>query len=249
MIARDILVAYADTLLDIDNFSDYSPNGLQIAGGATVTKIATAVTASQQAIALASQWQADVLVVHHGYFWQNEPRPIVGAHHARIAALIQNNISLLGYHLPLDQHAKLGNNAQLARLLGLEITALLPTPLYGVATLLPQPQSAQQFAVLVSQQLGNNTVILGDDSKSIQKIAVCTGGAQNQFASIITLGFDAYICGEASEQQYHQALESNTCFIWAGHHATERYGVQALGSHLAAHFGIEHRYFELDNPV
>jgi dinuclear metal center YbgI/SA1388 family protein len=214
-----------------------------------VRRIATAVTASQQALEDAIAWGADAILVHHGYFWRNEDAAITGIKKRRIAQLLRNDVSLLAYHLPLDAHLELGNNAQLGKLLGLEAQGRFGEQDIACVGALVQPQSLSRFSQQVAHGLQRTPQVIGDGTRDIRRIAWCSGGAQGYFEQAIAQGVDAYLTGEISEQNYHLAQESGVAFIAAGHHATERYGIQALGNHLGAQFGLEHRYFESDNPV
>jgi len=240
---------YNASLLQTNLFKDYCPNGVQVEGRAEVRRIATGVTASQQVLEEAIAWGADAILVHHGYFWRNEEATIVGIKKNRIAQLLRNDVSLLAYHLPLDAHAELGNNAQLGKLLAL--TELGRFGEQNIAWLgsLAQPVKLEQFALQLTHVLYRAPQVIGDGDKNIQKVAWCSGGAQGYFEEAIALGADAYLTGEVSEQNFHLANETGVAFIAAGHHATERFGIQALGKHLERQFGLEHRFFDQDNPV
>ncbi|NCN22728.1 MAG: Nif3-like dinuclear metal center hexameric protein [Gallionella sp.] len=243
------LCDYNASLLQTFMFKDYCPNGLQIEGRAEVKRIATAVTASEWVVDAAISWGADALLVHHGYFWRNEDAAIVGFKKRRIARLLSDDVSLLAYHLPLDAHDELGNNASLGRLLGLR-----PMGKFGEQNIawlgeLEQPQTLRQFTQLIERGLRRTPQVIGDPDKMVRKVAWCSGGAQGYFEAAIALGVDAYLTGEISEQNYHQANESGVAFIAAGHHATERLGIRALGEHLQVRFGLEHRFIDQNNPV
>ncbi|MEN9725105.1 MAG: hypothetical protein RLZZ98_614 [Pseudomonadota bacterium] len=243
------LVDYTRQLLQVERYADYCPNGLQLEGRASINKIVSGVTASMALLESAKNAGADAILVHHGYFWKNEDAAIVGLKRNRIKFLLENNISLLAYHLPLDAHPALGNNAQLAQKLGLEVKSWQGNQgLVGLG-ILPAAPSLKDFSQYVENQLQRPPLVIGDMNKSIKNVAWCTGGAQGYMQDAIDLGVDLFISGEVSEQTYHLARESGVAFIAAGHHATERYGVQALGEHLAQYFGIEHEYIEIDNPV
>jgi len=245
----DELRDYNASLLQTFMFKDYCPNGLQVEGRAEVKRIATAVTASQWVVDEAVSWGADALLVHHGYFWRNEDAAIVGFKKRRIARLLRDDVSLLAYHLPLDAHDELGNNAGLGRLLGLR--ALGKFGEQNIARLgeLEQPQILRQFTQQIERGLQRAPQVIGNPDKIIRKVAWCSGGAQGYFEAAIALGVDAYLTGEISEQNFHQANESGVAFIAAGHHATERLGIQALGAHLQVKFGLVHRFFDQANPV
>ena len=240
---------YNASLLQTNQFKDYCPNGVQVEGRAEVRRIATGVTASQQVLDAAIAWGADAILVHHGYFWRNEDAAIVGIRKQRIAQLLRNDVSLLAYHLPLDAHAELGNNAQLGRLLGLSEQGRFGEQNIVCLGTLESPQSLAQFAQQIGHSLLRTPQVIGDANKRIHKVAWCSGAAQGYFEEAIAQGVDAYLTGEISEQNFHQANETGVAFIAAGHHATERYGIQALGAHLANQFGLEHRFFDQDNPV
>jgi len=240
---------YNASLLQTSQFKDYCPNGLQVEGRTEVRRIATGVTASQQVLDDAIAWGADAILVHHGYFWRSEEATIVGIKKRRIAQLLRKEVSLLAYHLPLDAHAELGNNAQLGKLLGLTEQGRFGEQSIAWLGVLEQPQTLTQFTQQISHSLQRTPQVIGDGSKSIRKVGWCSGGAQGYFEAAITLGVDAYVTGEISEQSFHLANETGVAFIAAGHHATERYGIQALGEHLAKHFGLEHCFFDQENPV
>jgi len=240
---------YNASLLQTASFKDYCPNGVQVEGRAEVRRIATAVTASQHALDEAIAWGADAILVHHGYFWRNEDAAISGLKKRRIAQLLRNDVSLLAYHLPLDAHLELGNNAQLGNLLGLVAQGRFGEQNIACVGSLAEPRTLTQFTQQIAHGLQRTPQVIGEGARSIRRVAWCSGGAQGYFEAAIAQGVDAYLTGEISEQNYHLAQESGVAFIAAGHHATERYGIQALGNHLGAQFGLEHRYFELDNPV
>lgn len=240
---------YNASLLQTGLFKDYCPNGLQVEGRAQVRRIATGVTASQFVLDAAIAWGADAILVHHGYFWRSEDAAITGIKKRRIAELLRNDVSLLAYHLPLDAHPELGNNAQLGKLLGLDAQGRFGEQDIAYIGALAQPQTLAQLALQVERGLQRAPQVIGDSARHIQKVAWCSGGAQGYFEAAIAQGADAYITGEISEQSFHLAQESGVAFIAAGHHATERLGIRALGEHLAARFGLEHCFFDQDNPV
>jgi len=245
----DELRDYNASLLQTSQFKDYCPNGLQVEGRAEVRRIATGVTASQQVLDDAITWGADAILVHHGYFWRSEDATIVGIKKRRIAQLLRNEVSLLAYHLPLDAHAELGNNAQLGKLLGLTEQGRFGEQNIAWLGALEQPQTLTQFTQQITHSLQRMPQVIGDGSKSIRKVGWCSGGAQGYFEAAIALGVNAYVTGEISEQSFHLANETGVAFIAAGHHATERYGIQALGEHLAKQYELEHRFFDQENPV
>jgi len=249
MVALTQLVETANTLLDIGRFKDYAPNGLQLEGKPTVQRIVSGVTASQALIDAAIDAQADALLVHHGWFWRGESQPIVGMKKRRIHALLKHDISLLAYHLPLDAHPELGNNAQLAKRLGFVREGAMNAEGVGDYGYLENPISAEALATHIHQQLGREPLLISGGSHSIKRIAWCTGGAQSYLSQAAALGVDAFISGEISEQTTHEARENGVHYFAAGHHVTERYGAPALGEYLANALGIEHQFIDIDNPA
>lgn len=248
---QDILQWCDQTLLSSE-FKDYAPNGLQIEGKADVKKIVCAVTASLDAIDAAIEAQADLLLVHHGYFWKGEPAPITGMRGARIKKLIQHDISLVGYHLPLDAHPSLGNNAAIAELLELEnIQALNPNERHPIGNIgyLKQAVSAEAFKQQLSDVFNREIIHLPSTTEKIQKIGFCTGAAQDFIIQAAEQGCDAYISGEVSERTFYEAQELNVHYFACGHHATERYGVQRLAQALSKQFDVEAIYYEQGNPI
>jgi dinuclear metal center YbgI/SA1388 family protein len=240
---------YSASLLQTSLFKDYCPNGLQVEGRAEVRRIATAVTASQAVLDEAIAWGADAILVHHGYFWRNEDATIVGIKKRRIAQLLRNDVSLLAYHLPLDAHAQLGNNVQLGKLLGLTEQGRFGEQNMVWKGVLNAALSLAQFGFNIEKILQRKPQLIGDGEKIIRTVAWCSGGAQGFFEQAVAQGVDAYITGEISEQNFHLANETGVAFIAAGHHATELFGIQALGAHLQNQFGLEHRFFDQANPV
>lgn len=240
---------YNASLLQTGLFKDYCPNGLQVEGRTEVRRIATAVTASQHVLDQAVAWGADAILVHHGYFWRNEDAAITGIKKRRVAELLRNDVSLLAYHLPLDAHPELGNNTQLGKLLGMAEQGRFGEQNIACFGMLDQQQTLAQFAQQVAHGLQRAPQIIGDSAKTIQKIAWCSGGAQDYFEAAVAQGVDAYLTGEISERSFHIAQESGVSFIAAGHHATERLGIQALGEHLSVRFALTHCFFDQDNPA
>jgi dinuclear metal center YbgI/SA1388 family protein len=240
---------YTRQLLDTPRFRDYSPNGLQVEGRAEVGKIVTGVSASLALIEAALQEQADAILVHHGYFWKNEAAPIVGIKRRRIKLLLDHDLSLFAFHLPLDAHPELGNNAQLGKRLGFEVEEWAGEQALIAVGRLTEPLSLGALEQRVKQTLGRPPLVVGEADRKLMRVAWCSGGAQGHFEEAAAQGIDAYLTGEASEQNFHFARESGIAFIAAGHHATERYGIQALGEHLASHFGLKHRFIDIPNPV
>jgi len=246
---REELNRYLDGLLNVSQFRDYCPNGLQVEGRGEIRRIVSGVTASLDLIEAALAQDADAILVHHGYFWKGEDARLTGMRRARVALLIESGLNLFAYHLPLDAHAEFGNNAQLGKQLGLAETGRFADQEIGFCGELDAPMRLDAFAERVKQRLGREPLVIGDGARLIRQIAWCTGAAQGYFEEAIRQNPDAYLSGEISEQQVHLARESGVAFIAAGHHATERCGVQALGDHLAARFGVEHRFVDIPNPV
>jgi dinuclear metal center YbgI/SA1388 family protein len=252
MIPRDELTKYLDELLQTAAFEDYCPNGLQVQGRDAVRKIVGGVTACQALVDAAAAAGADALLVHHGYFWKGEDPRITGIKYRRLKALLDANINLLAYHLPLDAHPELGNNAQLAATLGFKSEGGFGGgrgPAIGQYGALDTPLAPDALAARIAQRLGRAPLHIAGDAAEICTIAWCSGAAQSYLEQAAALGVDAYLSGEISEQTVHLARELGIHFYSAGHHATERYGVQALGAHLAARFGVEFRFIDIENPV
>ena len=252
-VSRTELMQYLNTLLSPSEFNDYCENGLQVEGADSIATIVTGVTACQALLDKAVELNADAVLVHHGYFWKGEPQSLVGMKGKRIRTLIKNDINLIGYHLPLDVHSEFGNNAQLAKLLDIEITGGLepgnPNSV-GLVGQFDQPVSAEQLSERLASVLNREPLHIGFESDApISKVAWCTGSAHSYLPKALSLGVDAFITGEISEPVVHTAREEGIHFYSAGHHATERYGVKSLGEHLALHYGVKHHFVDIDNPV
>ena len=250
-IALTTLVEEAERYLQAASIKDYCPNGLQVEGRPQVRRIVSGVTASQALLDAAVELEADVLLVHHGYFWKGENPCVVGIKQRRLKTLLVNDISLLAYHLPLDLHPEVGNNVQLARQLDLIVEGPLDAhdpSCVGLIGCLAEPMSPRDFARRVHEVLGREPLLV-EGPGLIQGVGWCTGGGQGYIDQAIAAGVDLYLTGEASEQTFHSAQENGISFIAAGHHATERYGVQALGDYLARRFAIEHLFIDCPNPI
>jgi dinuclear metal center YbgI/SA1388 family protein len=266
---RDEVESHLAALLEVARFKDYGPNGLQVEGRPAIRKIVSGVTASLALIEAAAEAGADALLVHHGLFWRGQDGRVTGWMKRRLAALLARDISLFAYHLPLDAHPELGNNAQLALQLGFSISECFGEQQLGcLGTLqqafpltvdraagpaeaqpLPQELTAEALATRIALRLSRAPLVVAGDGRPIRRVAWCTGGAQGHFEAAIAAGADAYLTGEISEPQAHIARETGVAFFACGHHATERYGAPALGEHLARRFGIEHQFIEIDNPA
>jgi len=245
----NLLVNEIANYLQVSQFQDYCPNGLQVEGRSEVKHIVSGVTASQALIDAAIAAKADAILVHHGYFWRGEAAEITGPKRQRLKKLLSHDISLLAYHLPLDAHPVVGNNAQLGKQLQWPIVRYLDHKNMLPVTELDSPQSLAELVAHVSTQLGRPAQLLGDPARLVRTIAWCTGAAQSALPQAVAAGVDVIISGEVSEQTWHTVCESQTAYIAAGHHATERYGVQALGQWLAETFAITHQFIEIENPV
>lgn len=252
MIVRDQLVKFLNDELQSDKIRDYCPNGLQVEGKAEIRRIITGVTASQALLEAAISAKADAILVHHGYFWKDEAAQVTGIKKKRLQALLANDINLLAYHLPLDAHKTLGNNAQLGALLGVEdITAVAGVEPVGV---LMQGQLQQSTPLLVLKQqlqqlLGRDVLVSDAGIGAVTTLAWCTGGGQGYIEQAATAGAQLFISGEVSEKTIHLSRELGIHFIAAGHHATERYGVKALGEYIAQQFDVEVQFIDIDNPA
>ena len=249
MVARAELNTYLSALLETARFQDYGPNGLQVEGKLEVHKIVSGVTASLALIDAAIAAQADAVVVHHGLFWKGHDGRLTGWLKQRVERLLQHQINLFAYHLPLDAHPIYGNNAQFGNRLGVTADANFGNQNLGCIGSLPEPLSLQALsAVLQSQLQRTPTVVLGD-GRLLRRVAWCTGGAQGYFEGAVASGADVFITGEISEPQAHLAAETGVAFIACGHHASERFGAPALGQHLADRFGLSHQFIEIANPA
>jgi dinuclear metal center YbgI/SA1388 family protein len=250
-IALTTLLEETERFLSAASIKDYCPNGLQVEGRPQVRRIVSGVTASQALLDAAVELEADVVLVHHGYFWKGESPCVVGIKQRRLKTLLVNDISLLAYHLPLDVHPEVGNNVQLARQLDLIVEGPLDasdSSCVGLIGCLAEPMTPRDFARRVHEVLGREPLLV-EGPGLIQRVGWCTGGGQGYIEQAIAAGADLYLTGEASEQTFHSAQENRISFIAAGHHATERYGVQALGDYLARRFAIEHLFIDCPNPI
>jgi dinuclear metal center YbgI/SA1388 family protein len=243
------LQQHLDELLAVSSYRDYCPNGLQVEGRAEVRRVLCGVTASQALLDAAVAAGVDAVVVHHGYFWRGEDGRVTGIRRRRLATLLANEISLFAYHLPLDAHPQLGNNAQLAQLLGWTADGRFADQDLGWIGRCRAPMTAGELASELALRLRREPLLVGDASRVVTRIAWCTGGAQGYFEQAIAAGAGLYVSGEISEQTVHLARESGVPFIAAGHHATERYGPLALAGYLSGTLGLEARFVDLDNPV
>ncbi|MEY4063454.1 MAG: hypothetical protein RIT09_1247 [Pseudomonadota bacterium] len=258
-VGRDELSAYFDELLQVARIKDYCPNGLQVQGKPMIKNLVSGVTASLALIEEAIALKADAIMVHHGWFWKNDDARVIGQLHSRLKLLMDHEINLFAFHLPLDVHPVLGNNAQLAKVMGWKPLKGSERAFLGSALPLDgliwegRPEASQktlgQLARSISGRLGRDPLVIGDLNKPIKRIAWCTGGAQGYINQAIKMKVDAYISGEVSEQTFHAAEESGVAYIAAGHHATERYGIGALGEFVAQKYKLKHQFVDIPNPV
>ena len=251
-ISRQALERYLNTTLMASQINDYCPNGLQVEGKADIAKVVTGVTASEALIDAAIDANADAILVHHGYFWKGEAYPIVGMKKNRISKLIKHDINLFAYHLPIDVHPEFGNNAQLAKILG--INNVKPAEGFSPEGIvmqgeLPHALSIAELAKLINTQLQREPLICDARNKKIKTLAWCTGGGQSFIEQAAELNVDAFLTGEASEKTIHSSRELNIDFISAGHHATERCGIKSLGEHLTQQFSLDVEFIDIHNPV
>jgi len=251
MVQLTEILDYTGSLLEVDRFHDYCPNGLQVEGRDQIRKIVSGVTANQALLERASLEKADAILVHHGYFWKGEDPRVIGMKYRRLRCLLERQMSLLAYHLPLDAHPVYGNNAQLAMKLGLSVEGRFgrDEPAIGMYGHLSEPTPVDDFLARIESTLGQAPLHIPAELGTVHSVAWCTGAAQGYIEQAVSLGVDVFLTGEVSEQTVHIARESGIHFISAGHHATERYGVQALGEHLSQQFDIQHQFVEIQNPI
>lgn len=247
MIDHRTLLQACDSLLQPERFKDYGPNGLQVEGARPIRKLVSGVTASRAFIEAALAAGADALFVHHGLFWRGQDGRVTGWMRERLRLLLAHDVHLLAYHLPLDAHPELGNNAQLGRVLGVQWDARFGEQDLCFAGTTDWPD-AQALASHVRRVLGRDVTCVGG-TRPVRRLAWCTGGAQGHFESAIAAGVDAFITGEISEPQAHLARETGVAFLACGHHATERYGAPTVAAHVAAQLGLQHEFIEIDNPA
>jgi dinuclear metal center YbgI/SA1388 family protein len=249
MVTTPDLVRYLDELLGASSIKDYCPNGLQVEGAPVVSRAVFAVTATLAVIEQAAAQGAQALLVHHGFFWRGEDPRVVGVRRRRLAGLLAADINLIAYHLPLDLHPQLGNNTQLGLQLGWPVERTGGDRNLIAMTTLPKPLPAAQLGQALLRALDREPLLVGDLSREVSRVAWCTGGAQDMLEEAIALGADAFVSGEISERTTHLARESGVIYAAAGHHATERFGIQALGRHLAQQYGIDAVFIDDPNPV
>ncbi|MBT9458075.1 MAG: Nif3-like dinuclear metal center hexameric protein [Burkholderiaceae bacterium] len=246
---RNDIDRYLHALLEVGRFKDYGPNGLQVEGKPEIGRLVSGVTASLALIDAAIEAGADAILVHHGLFWRGNDGRVTGWMKQRLARLMAHDINLFAYHLPLDAHPELGNNAQLGKLLGWSGNARFGEQDLGWCGELAAPQALDAVQAHIALALGRPSLVVPGDGRAIRRVAWCTGGAQGYFESAIAAGADLFLTGEISEPQAHYARETGVAFVAAGHHATERYGAPALAAHAAQRFGLEHRFIDIDNPA
>jgi len=249
VIDRDTLHSHLQQLLEADRFRDYGPNGLQVEGKQVIRKVVTGVTASLALIEAAIEAEADAILVHHGLFWKGQDGRVTGWMKQRLQRLLTHDINLLAYHLPLDAHASLGNNAQWGDKLGLQADARFGEQDLGFIGPAPTGLSLNALQARVRAVMAREPVGLPGDGRALRRVAWCSGGAQSYFEAAIAAGADVFLTGEISEPQAHYARETGVAFLACGHHASERYGAPALAADAAARFGLEHRFIDIPNPA
>jgi dinuclear metal center YbgI/SA1388 family protein len=249
MVTRDELQSHLGQLLGVDRFRDYGPNGLQVEGRRDVQRLVSGVTASLALIEAAARERADALLVHHGLFWRGHDGRLTGWLRARVALLLRHEINLYAYHLPLDAHSEWGNNAQFGAQLGLKADARFGEQELGFGGAAGALDRFDALVAACARICGRPPVAVAGDGRRLKRIGWCTGAAQGAFEDAIAAGVDAYVTGEISEPQAHIARETGVAFVACGHHATERFGAPALGTHLSERFGLEHRFIEVPNPA
>jgi dinuclear metal center YbgI/SA1388 family protein len=250
LLNRNTLSEYLETYLLTTEYKDYCPNGLQVQGKEQIKKIVCGVTASKELIEKAIDAKADAIIVHHGWFWKNDDPRITGQLYERLKLLMSHQMNLFAYHLPLDNHAEVGNNVQLAKILNINIKGQHPqNQMVWLGELEQKKITLEEFGQHLAKTLNREPLIIGDLTKKIKKVAWCTGGAQHYFKDAIDLNVDVYISGEISEPTFHLTKEFNVAYISAGHHATERGGIIALGEHLQTELGLECQFIDIPNPV
>jgi len=247
---REELTEFLARTLNTAQIQDYCPNGLQVEGRREIRTLISGVTASLALIEAARDAGADAVLVHHGYFWRDENPCVVGTKQRRLKMLLQNDINLFAYHLPLDLHAELGNNAQLAKRLGLTADGRFGRNDIGwLGRADASLGTLGDLATRVTERLGREPLLIGNQATALGRVAWCSGAAQNMLADAAAAGASVFLSGELSEQTMHLARETSTAYLACGHHATERYGVQALGELVAQTFGVTHRFIDIDNPA
>lgn len=245
---RQHLIKILDDLLHPELFKDYAPNGLQVEGKSEISRIVTAVSATQNVLDQALALKADALLVHHGWFWRGENPALVATKYRRLKTLMSGEINLIAYHLPLDAHATLGNNAQMAQLLAATDVAQGGENNFIWTGLVP-PISVQTLASHLEKCLNRSPLVLGDQTKTVSRLAWCSGAAEDFFEDAIAMGAEAYISGEATERTTHLAREMHVPFLVCGHHATERLGIKALSDWLSENHGLECIFVDDENPI
>lgn len=249
MVELHTLVQYAGELLQSGDYQDYCPNGLQVEGKGEINTLISGVSACQALLDRAVEQGADAILVHHGFFWRGEDARVIGMKKRRLATLIKNDVSLIAYHLPLDGHPDLGNNSLLGEKLGLKAHGHFGNGELAQWCELESGISAETLNQRLAEALQREPLHIAGSDRQLKRIGWCTGAAHSYLAEAAAMGLDAFISGEISEPTVHLARELGIDYFAAGHHATERYGVQALGEHLASKFGISHHFIDVDNPV
>ncbi|KAB0585159.1 Nif3-like dinuclear metal center hexameric protein [Ideonella dechloratans] len=249
MAARTEIEGCLNQWLQPERFKDYGPNGLQVEGRAEIRRVVSGVTASLALIDAAIDAQADAILVHHGLFWRGQDGRLTGWLKTRVERLLGHGINLLAYHLPLDAHPELGNNARWAARLGWRTDGRFGEQDLGFVGTQDQATTVERLAIDLQASLDRVPTVLPGDGRPLRRLAWCSGGAQGYFEAAIAAGADAFLTGEISEPQAHLSRETGVAFLACGHHATERYGAPAVGERLATQFGLEHQFIDLPNPA
>ena len=248
-VPRSRVERHLDLFLDVPRFKDYCPNGLQVEGSLRVSSVVSGVTASLALIRGAVRAGADTLLVHHGWFWRGEDPRILGPRRERLALVLAHRLNLFAYHLPLDVHPEVGNNSQLGARLGWGVAGRFGEAGLGCWHDFDAPRPLAAVADALAGVLQREPLVIAAGRRRIRRIAWCTGAAQDMLQQAADAGADAFVSGEISERTTHLARELGVAYLAAGHHATERFGVQALGEHLVQTFGVSHRFIDDPNPV
>jgi dinuclear metal center YbgI/SA1388 family protein len=244
---RDEIVSYANKLLELDAYPDYGPMGIQVVGADEVAKIACGVSASRELFEQTARAGAQLLLVHHGLFWDRDPRVVDRVLRGRLEALFQAEITLAAYHLALDAHPELGNNARLCSELGIAPEERFDEVGFGGG--LESPCSIDELSRLVESRLGRAPLVFAHGPPTIRRAAVCSGGAARLLPAAAAAGYDCYLTGEPAEPALHASRELGIHFVAAGHYATEKLGVQALAARLGERFDLPWEFLDLPNPV
>jgi dinuclear metal center YbgI/SA1388 family protein len=254
MASRDDIISFCDDLLHTSSFGDYCPNGMQVEGAREVSSVAMAVSSTLEVFQRAVQAGAQLLLVHHGLYWRTTPQVVTGSMRTRLGTLLAADVSLVTYHLPLDAHRELGNNALLARGLELEVepdTVFAPHDGHSIGCVArpAQPLPASALAEQVGALVERTPLVLGAEVTQVRRVAICSGGGAGYLQEAADLGADVLLTGEPTEPLHAAASELGMAVIAAGHYATETFGVRALGERIASEFAVTASFIDVANPV